>query len=97
LISIADVLLCESEQSGSAFGPLFPFIGRQIVDVSIMQGMGDAILNTLWIPRTQIALGGNSPPAVEVDTPERAGMDTHFTSHAGGFIHNYRSCLRIPA
>jgi hypothetical protein len=97
LTSIADVLLCESEQSGSAFGPLFPFIGRQIVNVSIMQGMGDAVLNTLWIPRTQIALGGNLPPAFEMDAPEGTGVDTHFTSHAGGFIHNYRSSLRIPA
>jgi hypothetical protein len=58
--------------------------------------MGDAVLNTLWIPRTQIALGGNPPPAFEMDAPEGTGMDTHFTSHAGGFIHYYRSCLRIP-
>jgi hypothetical protein len=32
-----------------------------------------------------------------MDAPEGTGMDTHFASHAGGFIHNYRSCLRIPA
>jgi hypothetical protein len=31
-----------------------------------------------------------------MDAAERTGMDTHFASHAGGFIHNYRSCFRIP-
>jgi len=49
LISIADVLLCETDQSGSALGPLFPFVVSQIVDVTVMQGMGDAVLNTLGI------------------------------------------------
>ena len=62
-----------------------------------MQGMGDAVLNTLRITRTQIALGGNSPPAFEMDAPERTGMDAHFASQAGGFIHNYSACFRIPA
>ena len=32
-----------------------------------------------------------------MDAPEGAGMNTHIASHAGGFIHNYRSCFRIPA
>jgi len=93
---IADVLLCETGQFGSAFDPFFPFIGCQVVDVTVMQGMGDAVLNTLGIAGTQIALGGNPSPAFEMDAAERAGMDTHFASHAGGFINNHRTCFRVP-
>jgi len=97
LISIADVLLCETEPFGSAPGQFFPLIGRQIVDITVMQGMGDAVLNTLGIAGTQIALGGYPPSAFEMDAPERTGMNAHFASDAGGFIHNDRSCFRIPS
>jgi hypothetical protein len=62
-----------------------------------MQGMGDAVLNTLGITGTQIALGGNPPPAFEMDAAEGTGMNTHFASDAGVFIHNYRACIRVPA
>jgi hypothetical protein len=62
-----------------------------------MQGLGDAVLNTLGIAGTQITLGGYPPPAFEMDAPERTGMNAHFASDAGGFIHNDRSCFRIPA
>ena len=62
-----------------------------------MQGLGDAVLDTPGIAGTQITLGGYPPPAFEVDAAERAGMNTHFASDAGGFVHNDRSCLRVPA
>jgi hypothetical protein len=97
LTFIADIILFETGLSGSAPCPFFPFKGRQFVDVTVMQGTGHAVLNTLRITRTQIALGGNSPPSFEMDATERTGMDTHFASHAGGFIHNNRLCFRIPA
>jgi len=97
LTFIADVLLFESGLSASVFCPIFPFEGRQFVDVTVMQGACHAVLNTLRITRTQIALGGNSPLSFEMDAAERTGMDTHFASHAGGLIHNYRPCVRIPA
>jgi len=97
LTFIADVILYETGLSGSAFGPFFPFKGRQFVDVAVMQGTGHAVLNTLRITRTQITLGGNLPPSSEMDATERTGMDTHFASHAGSLIHNNRLCFRIPA
>jgi hypothetical protein len=97
LTFITDLILCDSGLSGSAFCPFFPFKGRQFVDVTVMQGMCHAVLNTLRITRTQIALGGNSPPSFEMDATERTGMDTHFASQAGGLIHNDRPCFRIPA
>jgi len=97
LTFIDDVILCETGLSGSAFCPFFPFKGRQFVDVTVMQGMCHAVLNTLRITRTQIALGGNLPLSFEMNAAERTGMDTHFASHAGGLIHNYRPGFRIPA
>jgi hypothetical protein len=96
LTFIADIILCEAGLSGSALRPFLTFEGRQFVDVTVMQGTGHAVLNTLRITRTQIALGGNSPPSFEMDAPERTGMDTHFASHAGGLIHNDRPRFRIP-
>jgi len=83
-------------KAGSAACHFFPFEGRQFVDVAVMQGLGHAILNTLRITRTQITLGGNSPPSFEMDAPERTGMDTHFASHTGGLIHNHGPGCRIP-
>jgi hypothetical protein len=83
--------------TGSASCQFFPFEGRQIVDVAVMQGLGHAVLNTFRITGTQIALGGNPSPSFEMDAPEGTGMDTHFASHAGRLIHNYCPCFRIPA
>jgi hypothetical protein len=97
LTFIAVVILCETGSSGSTSCHFFPFEGCQIVDVAVMQGEAHAVLNTLRIPRTQIALGGNSPPSFEMDATEGTGMDTHFASQAGGLIHDYRPCGRIPA
>ena len=31
-----------------------------------------------------------------MDTPEGTGVNTHFAADAGRFIHNYRTCLRVP-
>jgi hypothetical protein len=75
----------------------FSLKSRQFVDVAVMQGICHAVLNTLRITRTQIALGGNPPLFFEMDAPERTGMDTHFTSQASGLIHNHCPCCRIPA
>jgi hypothetical protein len=97
LTFIADVILCETGSAGSAFVPFFPFKSRQFVDVTVMQSTCHAVLNALRITRTQIALGGYSTLFFEMDAPERTGMDTHFTSQAGGLIHNHRPCFRIPA
>jgi hypothetical protein len=82
--------------TGSASCHFFPFESRQVVNVTVMQGMCHAVLNTFRITRTQIALGGNSPPSFEMDAPERTGMHTHFASHAGGLIHNHGPGFRIP-
>jgi len=46
LTSIADILLRQTGHFKSALDPFSPFIGRQIVDVSVLQGLGDAVLNT---------------------------------------------------
>jgi hypothetical protein len=61
-----------------------------------MQGMGHAVLNALRITRTQIALGGNSPPPFEMDAPERTGMHTHFAPQTGRLIHNHSPGCRMP-
>jgi hypothetical protein len=82
--------------TASAFCHFFPFKGCQIVDVSKMQGTGHAVLNTFRFARTQITLGGNSPPPFEMDASERTGMDTHSASHTGGLIHNHGPGFRIP-
>jgi len=92
---MADVLLCEIGPNRSAFCHFFPFDGRQIVDVAVMQGMSHAVLNTLRITRAQITLGRNTPSSFEMDAPERTGMDTHPASHAGGLIHNHGPGFRI--
>ena len=82
LTFIADVILYKTGLSGSAFGPFFPFKSRQFVDVAVMQRTGHAVLNTLRITRTQIALGGNLPPSFEMDATERTGMDARMTAGA---------------
>ena len=62
-----------------------------------MQGMRDAVLDTFGVAGTQITLGSDPPPAFKMDAPERTGMNAHFASHAGAFIHDNRFGIRIPS
>jgi hypothetical protein len=82
--------------TASAFCHFFPFEGRQIVDVSVMQGSRHAILDTFRFARTQITLCGYPPLSFKMDAPEGAGMDTHSASHTGRLIHNHGPGFRIP-
>ncbi len=61
----------------------FAFYGSKIVNIAVMQGPGHAVFHTFGGAVAQVALGGDAPFFLEMDTPEGTGIDTHLASHTG--------------
>jgi hypothetical protein len=65
-----------------------PFEFRQFVDAAEVKGFCHTYLNTPRIAPAQIAFGSHPLLAIELNTAERAGRDTHAASDTPIFINH---------